>query len=386
MRADVVIVGDGIVSLSTALILAKHHIDVVIIKPINPIIRKPGPTKLLAISLASCRLFQKYGLVNNIPEIGQPINAIEVLKYKSHNSLTFLPQDIDEKNFGYFIDEIDLLNSLKNNAIDIKEIKTSISNISQNNQHISIELKGHGVISAKLLIIADGKNSKTRKMCAFQSVVRPYNQVAMICNISHEKHHHGIAREIFMPMGPFAMLPEKSGYNTAVVWTLPDYTAGAIKSLSETEIHEMLSPHCIEYLGEIKISSQPSVFDLTLNYSKTAVNQRAALAGDAFHSIHPLAGQGLNLGLRDVELITSLIIQNHCLGLDIGSEGMLSLYDHDRTNDARAMIEVIGLIDNIYKSRLHSVQFLGSSAINLIEKCTLIKEIFINHAVGNHLV
>ena len=383
MRSEVVIVGDGIVSLTTALILSKSNIDVSIIKLPKPEIKNSGPKKLLAISLASCKLFQNYGIVKNINDIGQPINAIEVFKYNTDSTLTFLPQDIDEKIFGYFINETDLWQSLRQDLIKIKEIESEISTVKQDKNHVYIKLDDNKEMISKLLIIADGKNSKTRKKCLFESTVKPYKQIAFICNISHAKHHKGIAREIFMPVGPFAMLPEKSGYSSAIVWTLPEHFSEFIKSMGEEEAYELISPHCNEHLGDIKILSKPSVFNLTLDYANRAVNQRVVLAGDALHAIHPLAGQGLNLGLKDVSLLTDLIIKNYNLGLDLGSSEMLSIYNYNSINDSRAMIEVIGLIDKIYTSPSFLVQKIGSAAIHMIEECSVLKNIFIKNAVGH---
>ena len=388
IKAEVIIVGYGPTAMATAAILGKQGMKTLIVNPFANNQKTITATRLLALSLSSIALFKKHKLISNIVNIGQPINKIQVVQYGKRGVLEFNPQSIGYQNFGYMVDEDDLWQSLNNdvkNTSSIEIIDGQVSAIDYQKNKVILQLTDGSNIVSELLIAADSKNSIIRKKVYFELEKRSYGQVALVCNIEHTKNHRGVARELFMRNGPFATLPKIGGFSSSVVWTESNNSASFLRSLDDQLLEELIAQRCSEELGDVRLSSKPSIFPLALTLAKETVAERIALVGDAWHSIHPLAGQGLNLGLRDIKVLTDLVMHEKKLGLDIGNAQMLKRYQCNREDDISILVGAMDFINNIYKSRLPLIPELGQLMLRFIDGFSPLKNLFMIYAVGNHL-
>ena len=182
----------------------------------------------------------------------------------------------------------------------------------------------HGDFGARVLIAADGRNSSVRHQAGIRVVRRPYNQVAIVCTIAHERPHDGVAQERFLTAGPFAILP-MTGNRSSLVWTERADLAPAMLALDDAAFLDEVAWRFTDYLGELSLAGPRWSYPLELSWATRTVDRRLVLVGDAAHSIHPIAGQGLNLGLRDVAALAEVLVDAHRLGFGYRHQ------DHPRT-------------------------------------------------------
>lgn len=286
------------------------------------------------------------------------------------------------------VDEEELWNSLHSDVRDtstINEVHSDVETIDCQNNKIVLKLSSGQNLTADLLIAADGKNSIIRKKLHFEVEKKSYNQIVLICDVKHSKNHQGVTREVFMKNGPFATLPKLGGYSSSVVWTESMASESFLRSLNKDFLHEFIALRCSKELGETKLDSNPSLFPLSFTYSKEVIAERIALVGDAWHAIHPLAGQGLNLGLRDIKALTDLIVKEKSIGLDIGNFQVLKKYRRVRRDDITILISTIDIINNIYKSKLPIVPEIGQFMIRAVSFCKPLRNLFMIYASGKHI-
>jgi 2-octaprenyl-6-methoxyphenol hydroxylase len=388
MNFDVIIIGGGYNGLSLAGMLANAGIKVCLIEKNNLGGRAKNsrdPARLLAIAKASCQIYKKYKLLSNIDVLGQGINHIRVVDHDSHAFIDFDPKDINIDNFGYMVEEYVLGEAL------YKRLKASATlriltghkcgAIHYDANKVRVEI-GPEVLTAKLLVAADGRNSSIRALAGIDNIRQEYDQCAVICDVSHALDHLGIAVEKFMPSGPFAILPKKGGFSSSIVWTLPKAQAGALAKLSENEVLGLLQDRFAGYLGELKLASELKMFPLELVYARKYYGKRLALLGDALHAIHPLAGQGLNLSLRDADALAQLIIEQSNLGLDIGSEHMLKQYQTLREPDNLMMIEGTDKLNWLFANEILPLKLARRFGLKMVNKLPLLKKLFMKYASG----
>ena len=389
IKKEVIIFGYGPSALVTALSLAKNCITVALVNPgIFKTAAPNSPARLLSMSLSSISLFEQYDLLPEIKKIGQSINKIHVSQYNKDTLLEFDPMIIQKDNFGYMIDEHDLWRSLYSkleNEKNIHPLNGSLESISYSDEYILLKLTTGHIIKAQLLIAADGKNSSLRKYLNLDTEIKSYDQIALICNINHSKNHLGIARELFMPNGPFAILPRNESKSSSIVWTENKESEEFMRSLKPELLQEMIAERCNNMLGTVKVSSNPIIYDLEMIYCKEPVAPKITIVADSWHSIHPLAGQGLNLGLRDVKALTDLIITEKSLGLDLGNDSLLNKYQKSRLSDITILIESMSIINNLYKSKYKLIRELGHLNIKLANSSHIFKKLFAIYATGRHV-
>lgn len=381
-RTAVAIFGYGTVALTIAAILSQNGITVNLVNT-SPNFTKQKINRLIALSTSSVDFLKKYRLIEDFNAIGQSINKIVVSQYKAIETLEFSAQEIDQENFGYMVYEDTLweaLHSHINTSNNIHVLNAEKHNISIQQDCISL---GSGIVlTPELTIIADGKNSLLRQMYNFPIQQKDYHQIAIVLNIQHTMPHLGIAREFFMPNGPFATLPTHNPYQSSVVWTEKKETFEFFNKVDPALFATLLQERCSVALGVVTHISESSIFPLTLLRATTPIKHRVALAGDALHSIHPLAGQGLNLGLRDASSLTELIINHYNLGLDLGSDTLLTSYEKSRMYDIATLVNTMDVINNIYSSTFN---FIGQSAIKLINAQPVLKKLLMIYATGQHI-
>lgn len=381
---DIAIVGGAYNGLALANILASKGLKVAMLEKRSLIYKKSAnePSRLLAISNVSAEILNRAG-VRNLADFGQSINHIFVCDDDSSGELEFNPEDVEMENFGFMVEEHDLLEQLykaKHKNITLFEnIPDFDIEITETGAELAI---GSKEIKCKLLVGADGRNSKIREHHFIETHDHDYQQTAFVFDIRHSEPHQGLAVEKFKPNGPVAFLPKKVGDESCVVWTVPSKFAESIKSLETTEVEELLADDVDDFFGKGKIITEIKGFPLSLRTAKEFYAQNTVLIGDALHAIHPLAGQGLNLGLRDVDALANLVIENHELGLPINSLVMLEKYKKQRAGDITAMVQATHNLNQLFSNNFLPLRSTRRLGLKIVDKIKPLKSLFMRYAVG----
>lgn len=386
-KHSIVVVGSGPVALSAALLLENYGLDVGIILDQNKIdtnSNSTGPARLFAIADKSREILNTLNL-GGIENNSQTINHIRIVDDNSLAKVDFSPADIGLENFGYMIDEKVLINILHSKLIDSK-VKVYQSNgdliLDESEFFTTISLDDLQ-IKTQLVIAADGKHSGLRKQLGVESEIYDYNQTAIVIDIRHSSWpHYGVAVEKFTPNGPFAILPkhEENGTTSSLVWV----EKGIIKNLnafSKEALKDLIMRKLDDYLGDIELISEPLLYNLKLIKSKVRFKGRVVFAGDSAQGIHPIAGQGFNLGLRDVTGLVDLVNEATELGLDY--KDLLDKYSKSRDLDVSSMILATTGINALFANDLLLVKGVRRLGLNIFDKIGFLKRITMRKAAGS---
>ena len=390
---DITIIGGGLIGLFLAPILAKLNFKVALVDK-EKIVQKTNienDSRTTAISLGTKLFLEKYGIWKKISRYAEPINQIEVLNRKS-NSNIFFNNNVSKSPMGFIVENktikkilIEKIKSTKNiNIFD----STEINNIIPNSNSILVN-SVNNVIESKLVIAADGKNSFIKSLYKFPSYNIKYNQAALVTNIQHSKNHKNTAFEIFLPNGPLAMLPMKSFkkniYKSSLIWTENISTINKMKKMELDSVKDLIEENIYKYLGKVLKIDSFKVFPLSAHVCRKFYNKRIVLVGDSAHSIHPIAGQGWNLGMRDVKYLVETLYESKKFGLDIGSLEILKKYNNNRFADVSSMLFITHSLNKVFLSKSNFINNLRSIGFNYINKRKKITSSLVNYAMGVNL-
>lgn len=387
MQQQIIIIGAGLAGMTMAIAAAKAGSNVIVIESsdLNTINSKTSDGRTCAIAYGSAKFFEHIGVWDKMKKHA---GAIDDIRVTDCNSPLFLHYDhklLGDEPMGYIIENYYLREALFEKAAAYKNIKIiDKENILEvNNQASSVEVKTSSQkFTANLLIVADGRISKTREMLGIKTIYHDFEQTGIVCTVEHEKNHENTAQERFLPAGPFAILPMQGGHHSSLVWTEETKIAKLLASLPEDEFMTQLQKRFGDYLGQLKLVGKVFTYPLVLAHARKYTATRAALIGDAAHGIHPLAGQGFNLGIRDIELLYKLISKNIASGIDIGSENILNEYEKLRKFDSLSLIAITNWLNRIFLNKnlaVKTARRLGMAAVN---KTPALKKIFMKHAMG----
>ncbi len=247
--------------------------------------------------------------------------------------------------------------------------------------HIAVELSDGASISARLLVGADGARSPIRERAGIATHGWDYGQSGIVTNVAHERDHRGRAEEHFLPAGPFAILPLK-GRRSSLVWTEETREAERIIALNDEEFHAELERRFGLHLGEIKAEGPRRAFPLGLAVARSFIADRIALVGDAAHVIHPIAGQGLNMGLKDVAALAEAVVDAARLGLDPGGATALDQYQRWRRFDTMAMGIATDGLNRLFSNQSDLLRVVRDVGMGLVDRVPALKQLFIREAAG----
>lgn len=380
---DVTIVGGGMVGMSLAVALARDGISVAVIEHSSlPAQLEPAfDGRVCAIALGSKNMLAGIGVWQAMAPQTEPILDIRVSDGDTPFFLHYDHHEIGDQPFGYIIENRYIRNALHEAAVTLPALtvldNTRVLNFTANEEQVTLELSNQSSLSCKLLIGADGKQSQIRKLAGIEAVEWSYNQTAIVCTIHHEHPHEGLAQERFLPAGPFAALP-MTGNRSSLVWVEPNDRVQAYLELPDDDFNQEITERVGDYLGKIAVHGPRFSYPLTLMHAKTYVGKRLALMGDAAHGMHPIAGQGVNLGFRDVAVLHELITQ----ATDIGSEEMLAHYQRWRRFDNTAMLAVTDMLTRLFSNNVIPLQLVRDMGLWAVSKMPPVKRFFMKHAMG----
>lgn len=387
---DVAIGGGGYVGLSLALALKQSEpsmkVALIDLRPRSAIQNDPRSS---AIAAGAVRMLTQLGIWDQLEAESQPITEMIVTDSKLHDStrpvfLTFQGDVDDGEPFAHMVQNNHLVGALHDAAkeegvhIIAPEMVTDFA-VEPNQVQITL---GNGkTIQSRVLIAADGVRSKLRDLAGIHCNRWSYNQSGIVTTVAHERPHNGRAEEHFLPSGPFAILPLK-GNRSSIVWTEKTAEANRLVNGDEFTFEIELERRFGRHLGDLKLDGPRQAFPLNLVLARSFVTNRFALAGDAAHGIHPIAGQGLNFGFKDVAALTEVLVDAHRLGLDIGAAHILERYQSWRRFDTWQMGMTTDVLNRLFSNNIDPIRAVRDIGLGLVERMPFLKKSFIGEAAG----
>ncbi|MCZ2203612.1 ubiquinone biosynthesis hydroxylase [Bartonella sp. A05] len=390
-QCDLLIAGGSAVGLTLAIAL-KQAAPELKINIVDATPKEGAPTQNIqafAITAASIRMLQQLQCWEHLKPHTQPIHSMIITDARTDDPIkpTFLTFEGDiapNEPFATMVEKKELINVLKDRIknLDIIFIENvRVVDFYQEDQHTTITLSNGEAWQTKLLIAADGARSKLREKAEIKTFSHSYKQTAIMCIIDHESPHHGQAIQHFLPAGPFALLPLK-GDRSAIVWNEEHKTAQDLLKadafIFETEIEKRIGYR----LGKFSWNGQRQAFPLVLSLTRNCIKPRFVLIGDAAHTTHPIAGQGLNLGLHDSATLAEIIIETARLGLDIGSISALERYQSRRRFEIVRMTLSNDFLNQLFSNDILPLRMLRDIGLGIVNRMPKMKQYFIQEAAG----
>jgi 2-octaprenyl-6-methoxyphenol hydroxylase len=386
-HCDVIIAGGGMVGMSMAVAIARCGISVCLIEKtaLPQQLESHFDGRVSALALGSVRLLAAIGAWDDMLPHAEPIKDIRVSDGDTPFFLNYDHKEVGSEPFGYIVENRYIRHALHEAAKKLPNIaiieNASIVAFRSDSTQARLALEDSREFSAALVLAADGKFSTLRDLAGIEAIHRDYNQTAIVCTIAHSKSHHGLAQERFLPAGPFAVLP-MTQQRSSLVWVEPKDRVSIYMELPDAECEQEITERVGDYLGKITLAGKRFTYPLSLMHAKDYICTRFALIGDAAHSMHPIAGQGVNLGFRDVAVLEELIRKQHTLGLDIGVDSLLEHYRRWRRFDNVSMLAVTDGLNQLFCSSLLPVKTARGLGMWGVSKMPFLKKFFMSHAMG----
>ena len=383
---NIIIVGSGLVGMTLALMLSRQQYKVLILdKSSKKELLEVKDFRTSAISQGSSRILKEISIWNKIKNKAQPINEIYVSEGINSNELDFKSEALNEGPLGYIVDNTYLKKIIFKEVLESNFVKfvggVNIKDIKSNAGSATI-FSNKGNFNAPLIVGADGRNSKTRFFANIKSFFYDYNQVAFVFNISHTLSHQSKALERFFTSGPLALLPMQNNNkkSSSVVWTVDSQLKE--KLLKNKNFRNEFEKKYAEAFGQITKTSKPTIYNLNVVSCYEYFKERVVLVGDACQAIHPIAGQGLNLGLRDSYHLAKIISESLELGLDIGSRYVLKDYTNKRLIDKKLLIQATHRLNQLFSNNSVVIKAIRENGLKIFNKSSFLKKQSMMFAMG----
>ena len=393
MEQDVIIVGGGLNGPALALALAQGGLRVTVMDA------RPAPARAeagfdgraYALAIASQRLLAATGVWGRVADKVQPI--LKIVASDGHAGqgaapffLTFDHAEIEEGPMGYMLEDRYLYAAFLAAMLEAPGI-TLMSGESVVAQEVTafgaaVTLASGGVVRARVLVGCDGRGSGTATRAGIQRTGWGYGQTALVTAVHHARPHNGVAQQFFMPSGPLAILPLPGGHHSSIVWSETAANAAAIQALPDEQYLAALRPRFGNFLGEIALAGARFSYPLSLSLATHFVARRVALVGDAAHGVHPLAGQGLNLGLRDVAALAQVLVEAARRGEDIGAVDVLERYQAWRRFDATALALGMDAVNKLFSNDNPLLRAARDIGLGIVNATPALRRTFIRQAAG----
>jgi 2-octaprenyl-6-methoxyphenol hydroxylase len=387
---DIVVAGAGYVGLAVAVAVAASRPGLkVLVVDAAPAGRWKADGRASAVAAAARRMLERLGVWPAILPDAQPINEMVVTDSRTSDPvrpvfLTFDGEVGEGEPFAHMVPNVALNGALRDKAaaLGVELVEgVGVESFHSGTGTMSVTLSGGRQLQPRLLVAADGVRSRLRDMAGIRTLQWDYGQSGIVCTVAHERPHGGRAEEHFLPSGPFATLP-LTGNRSSIVWT--EKTGDAERLVAdeplvfETELERRFGLQ----LGELRVEGKPHAWPLGLTLARDFVKPRFALAGDAAHGIHPIAGQGLNLGFKDAAALAETIVEADRLGLDIGAIDVLQRYERWRRFDTLRMGATTDVLNRLFSNDIGPLRLVRDLGLGLVDRMPFMKTRFIREAAG----
>lgn len=393
IMTDVIVVGGGPSGCSMAALLAANGVEAVCIDRDDPAISLTADFdgRTTAISFGSQRVIAAAGAWETLSDKACAIEDIHITESGAPTLLRFLVKDVGEKAFGWIVENRHLRQSLFRQLADLPRAThlapATVARISEEDGHITAFLEDGRCVQGKILIGADGRNSFVRAAAGIDTRGWSYNQRALVCVVAHEQTHGNTALEDFRPQGPFAALPmlddENGIHRSALVWTEHGPERQSALHWDEASFNAALSERFPARYGHVRLMGKRFSYPLGLVHAHSYTAPRLALIADAAHGIHPIAGQGLNMGLRDVADLAERLIMAKRAGEDPGSAALLDAYERARRGDNMAMAAATNALNRLFSNDIAPVRIARRIGLSLVGKMPPVQRFFMKQAMGS---
>ena len=392
LEADVIVVGGGPAGCSLAALLAANGVSAICIDQDDPEATLKGDFdgRTTAISYGSQRVIAATGAWDALTAEACPIDDIKIMESGSPVLLEFLAKDVEGEAFGWIVENRRLRAALYKRLKSLKSAQhiapARVADFTRDEDGVDVHLSDGRVARARLVVGADGRNSFTRQWMGIGTRGWSYRQRGVVCIVNHEKKHNNIAVEDFRGEGPFAILPmsddAKGRHRSSIVWTEHGPEKNSAKHWDEATFNAALSERFPAFYGKVSLSGGRFSYPLALTHAHSYVGPRMALVADAAHAIHPIAGQGLNLGLRDIAELAELIIDAKKSGADIGSDDLLKSYQRARRTDNMLMAAATDSLNKLFSNDITPVRILRKIGLRLVQAAPPARKFFMRQAMG----
>jgi 2-octaprenyl-6-methoxyphenol hydroxylase len=401
LSADVCVVGSGPVGGTLACGLASAGVSTVVIDraELPPMAHLAFDGRAYAIAAGSHALLTEAGLWDRLPDPPNPILDIRVTDGRvgrpaSRLHLHFDHREAGGEPFGWMVEARGLRRALNAHMRELPHLRVfapAEAEVERTRDGAVVRIVGGPAITCRLVIAAEGRNSPLREAAGIPVTRFDYSQTGIVCAISHELPHHDLALEHFLPSGPFAVLPMAPSADaedggalnvSAVVWTERTRIATTMLGLDDVRFAREIRRRLGDYLGAVHTVGRRWNYPLSAMLAHRYVDTRLALAGDAAHGIHPIAGQGLNLGFRDAIELARLVIEAKHAGEDLGSAALLARYQRARRPDNLAMLAMTDGLDRLFSTNNPVVRLARDLGIAAVDRARPLKRVFMRRAMG----
>ncbi|MFQ6547091.1 FAD-dependent monooxygenase [Aestuariibius sp. 2305UL40-4] len=388
---DILIIGGGLNGTALAIALAQtgHSVKLLDNRPDE---ETPGPFdgRAYALALASKRLLEAIGLWPHLAAEAQPINDIKVTDGRPGQGaapwmLHFPSDDLGDEPMGFMIEDRHLRHAVRSVIAELDGIEVltgeTVVDQSVDPGGVTVTTQSGETHTARLVIGCDGRGSGTGKRAGLKRMEWGYGQTALVCAVSHEAPHHGIAHQVFLPGGPLAILP-LTGNRASIVWSEADAVAKPLAAADDETFLRAFRPRFGDFLGEIELVGARHAFPLGLSLALSTVAERVALVGDAAHGVHPIAGQGLNAGFKDIAALVDVLAEARRRGEDIGSLAVLERYQRWRRFDTASLALATDAFNHLFSNDNPIIRAARDAGMAAVAALPGLRRGFVREAAG----
>ena len=397
LRAEVAIVGAGLVGSILACALAGHGVKTILIDRIDPsVMATPAfDGRASAVALSAQRLLQAIGIWDHMVAFSEPIREIRVSDGHSPLFLHYDHADLGDEPLGFMAENRRMRDAIAARMGGLGDslavvAPAAVASMTQSADDITLNLEDGRTVTASLAVSAEGREAKLRALAGIGVTGWTYDQVGIVATIGHARPHDGIAHERFLPAGPFAILPLPDEtsleggvvHRSSLVWTERRVTAAGYLALRDDAFLAEINARVGGFLGPLSLIGPRFSYPLGLQFAAQYGLGRLVLAGDAAHGIHPIAGQGLNLGFRDVAALVEIIVDAKRLGLDLAHPAGLARYQRWRRADNLLMAGVTDVLNRLFSNDIAPVRMARDLGLGVVNRIAPLKRLLMRHAMG----
>ena len=386
--ADVLIVGGGFIGLTLACGLAESAITSVVVEAGDPraALARSFDGRASAIALTSRRLLNSVGVWSKLAGEAAPMLDIRVSEGSSRLFLHYDHREVGDEPFGHMLENRVLRRALLERAEELPAVRllapAATATLERREEGVEARLCDGTRIRAALTVAADGRGSRVREEAGIRVTRWAYRQSAIVTTVEHERSHDFVAHEHFLPEGPFAILPLLPETRASIVWTERAEVAPVIMALDDDAFTVQLRRRFGRFLGAVRPVGPRFCYPLSLQYAAEARGRRLALVGDALHAMHPIAGQGLNMGFRDVAALIDVVADEAAAGRDPGSAAALARYERWRRFDNMLMLATTDALNRLFSNDFPPLRLARDLGLAAVNRAPPLKRFFVRHAMG----